>query len=261
MISGISNRDLQRSRQKRDSPFPKAGLIRLVIAAVISVIVSTVLSLPVSAITTIARAGAFSDFFGWIETIRNNPGSFKEMTENLAGGPLSGTIWNMVDMFFSAGLMEEGIKFLTCRIAIRKEGMVRTWMDSVAAFSIVGITFEMIENVAFGGAEIANVILRALAPAHFVFGVIMGYFYGKYLISGQKKYRLLSIVLPVIYHTITNGLMASMDLSRINLVIGASASISHIIAGIVTVIVMILWQKRRTLDVPVLEKQAPSDAC
>lgn len=54
--------------------------------------------------------------------------------------------------------------------------------------------------------------------------------------------------------------MASMDLSKVNTVIGVTASISHIVAGIVTVIVLILWQKRGTLDVPVPEKQAANDA-
>lgn len=99
--------------------------------------------------------------------------------------------------------MEEGLKFLTCRLAIRKEGMVRTWMDSVVAFAFVGITFEMIENVAFGGAEILNVIVRALAPAHFVFGVIMGYFWGKYLVTGLKRYRVLPLWCPSF--TISHG--------------------------------------------------------
>ena len=28
--------------------------------------------------------------------------------------------------------------------------MIRTWMDCIIAFAFVGITFEMIENVAFG---------------------------------------------------------------------------------------------------------------
>lgn len=162
------------------------------------------------------------------------------------------------DPIDGAALLEEGLKFLTCRVAIRKKGMVRTWMDSVIAFAFVGITFEMIENVAFGGAELANVILRACAPAHFVFGVIMGYFYGKYLVSGQKKYRLLSVAIPVVYHAISNGLMASLDLSKANSVLGAAASISHIVAGIVTVIILIRWQKNRTLDVPVLEAQTPN---
>ena len=53
--------------------------------------------------------------------------------------------------------------------------------------------------------------------------------------------------------------MASMDLSKMNSVIGAAASISHIIAGIVTVIILIRWQKSRKLDVPVLEKPVPNE--
>ena len=48
--------------------------------------------------------------------------------------------------------------------------------------------------------------------------------------------------------------MASMDLSKVNLVIGAAASISHIVAGIVAVIILIRWQKTRKLDVPVMER-------
>ena len=57
-------------RSKRESPFPKTGLLRLIIAAVISVILSTVLSMPISAFITIARTGVFSDFSGWVETIK-----------------------------------------------------------------------------------------------------------------------------------------------------------------------------------------------
>lgn len=247
-------------RPKRQSPFPKTGLIRLAIATVISVALSTLLTLPISGVITLARTGVFSDFSGFLETLKSNPGVLKEMTANLADKPLPGTLWNMVDMFFGAGLLEEGLKFLTCRLAIRKEGMVRTWMDSVAAFAFVGITFEMIENVAFGGAELLNVIFRALSPVHFVFGVIMGYFWGKYRVTGLKRYGVLSLAVPVLYHTVTNGLMTSMELSKVNSVIGGAAAISHIAAGILTVIVLILWQKRGTLNVPVPEKQAPEDA-
>ena len=79
------------------------------------------------------------------------------------------------------------------------------------------------------------------------------------LVSGQKKYRVLSFAVPVLYHAITNGLMASMELSKINLVIGVAASISHIVAGIVTVIVILRWQKNKTLDVSVLERPVPNE--
>ncbi|MBQ9268540.1 MAG: hypothetical protein IJ206_03370 [Oscillospiraceae bacterium] len=87
----------------------------------------------------------------------------------------------------------------------------------------------------------------------------MGYFYGKYLVTGQKRYRLLSFVIPVAYHAITNGLMVTMDLSKFNQIIGSVAAISHIIAGIVTVIIIIRWQNNRKLDVPVMEKQVSNE--
>ncbi|MBR4461884.1 MAG: PrsW family intramembrane metalloprotease [Erysipelotrichaceae bacterium] len=243
-------------RSKKEDPFPKGGLLRLLIAAVISVALSSILSLPMSMIVAIFRSGALKDLPGFIELIQNDPSVLKQMMENTDSGILSMTVRSIVDMFFSAGLLEEGLKYLTCRMAIRKEGMVRTWMDAVVAFAIVGITFELLENVAFGaGSDVVSTLLRALASAHFAFGVIMGYFHGKSLVTGKKRYRLLSFFVPLLYHTVANGLMASMSLSKINYVIGVASSISYIIAAIAAVIIVLHWQKNKTLDVPVLQKQ------
>ena len=133
--------------------------------------------------------------------------------------------------------------------------MIRTRMDAVAAFAIVGITFEMLENIAFGmEMDFINALGRSLACAHFIFGVIMGFFYGKYLETGLKKYRLLSIVVPVFYHALTNALMSSAQINKIFNILGTSAAISHILVTIVMVIIVLRWQKNRTLDVPVLQK-------
>ena len=140
----------------------------------------------------------------------------------------------------------------------RKKGMIRTWMDAAAAFSIVGITFELLENVAFGmNSDLISAVVRALGCAHFIFGTIMGWFYGKYLVTGQKKYRRLALWVPVLYHTLTNALMDSMSVSPVFRILGMGAGISHIVLTIVTVIVVLIWQKKNTLDVPVLQKQDP----
>ena len=82
--------------------------------------------------------------------------------------------WNLLNMFLTAGICEEALKFLTCRTAISKKGMVRTWMDCVIAFATVGITFQLIENIYYGmsGGPVAS-LARAIAPGHFVFGIIM----------------------------------------------------------------------------------------
>lgn len=239
-------------RCKKESPFPRGGLISLLIAALVSVIVSSILSMPISIAAAIIRSGALSDVSGLIELINNDPEAFKAMIETNTGSPLAMTVRAVIEMFFSAALLEEGLKYLTCRIAIRKKGMIRTWMDSVVAFAIVGITFELLENIAFGAdSDILNAFLRALASAHFVFGVIMGYYYGKYLVTGKKRYHLLSFFVPVIYHSLGNGFMSTMELSTINYVLGVVFSISFIITAVLAVIIVLRWQKNKTLDVPI----------
>ena len=239
-------------RSKKEAPFPKGGLLSLIIAAVISVIVSSVLSLPISILVSLIRSGVLADIPGFIEMIQNDPEAINDLMSNTSGSTLTMTVRSITDMFFSAALLEEGLKYLTCRIAIRKKGMIRTWMDAVVAFAIVGITFELLENVAFGaGSDILSAFLRALASAHFVFGVIMGYFYGKALVTGKKGYHLLSFFVPLIYHSLANGFMAAMDLSKINYVLGVASAISFIIAAVVTVIIVIRWQKNRTLEVSI----------
>ena len=239
-------------RPKKDDPFPKGGILRLVIAAVVSLILSSILSLPISILVSLIRSGALADIPGLIEMIQNDPESFGELMDGTSGDALAMTIRSIVDMLFAAALLEEGLKYLTCRSAIRKEGMIRTWMDAVICFAIVGITFELLENVAFGaGSDILSALLRALASAHFAFGVIMGYFYGKFLVSGKKRYHLLSFLVPLTYHAVANGLMTSMDLSPINYVLGITFSISYIVAAVAAVIVVLRWQKNKTLDVPV----------
>ena len=239
-------------RPKKKDPFPKRGILRLIIAAVVSVIVSSLLSVPISILVSLIRSGALADIPGLIKMIQNDPDSFSKLTDNTSGSNLVMTVRSIVDMFFSAALLEEGLKYLTCRIAIRRKGMIRTWMDSVISFAFVGITFELLENVAFGASsDILSAILRALASAHFAFGVIMGYFYGKYLVSGKKRYHLLSFLVPLIYHSLANGFMASMTLSKINYIAGVSFSISYIVAAAAAVVAVLRWQKNKTLDVPV----------
>ena len=59
----------------------------------------------------------------------------------------------------------------------------------------------------FSSNDLMNAILRSLAPADFQFGIIMGYFFGKHLVTGNKKYRTLSLWVPVLIHTCCNTLV------------------------------------------------------
>ena len=239
---------------KKDDPFPKSGFLRLLIAGAVSVGLSVLLTVPINGILSFIQLGLFSDISGWSQAFKNGPAAVTELIQNASKNTRPTFLWILVNMFFSAGLLEEGLKYLTCRAAIRKEGMVRTWMDAVIAFSVVGITFELLENIAFGmNSDFLGAFLRSLASAHFVFGTIMGYFYGKYLVTGQKKYRWLSFLLPLAYHTITNAFMQTSDLGDRFIGLVNWTAISHMAATVVTIFIIFLWQKRKTLDVPVKE--------
>ena len=129
-------------------------------------------------------------------------------------------------------------------------------MDCVIAFATVGITFELIENITYGmRSGVAGAIARAICPGHFIFGVIMGYLYGKYRVSGQKKFLVLCYAVPVVLHTIMDMFLQSADLGKPYLYLALATAIAFIAGTVVTVIKVLRWQKNKTLDVPLIEAQ------
>ena len=100
----------------------------------------------------------------------------------------------------TAAIPEELAKYLMFRLALRKNGEVRTWLDAVLAAVIVAVGFTLLEDATylFGGGS----ILRAFVPAHLLFQTIMGYYFGKARVTKQVKYDVLSLVLPILAHTV-----------------------------------------------------------
>ncbi len=237
---------------KKDDPFPKGGLIRLFIAGTLSVILATILTFPISSIFLMARLGVFSNLSEWLQAVNEGTEVLTALIQEALSSHPQTFLSNLTGMFFSAGLLEEELKYLTCRIAVRKEGMIRTWMDCVAVFALTGITFEMLENVIYGmDTDLISVLIRAITPAHFAFGVVMGYFYGKYLLSMDKKYNRLSIAVPVILHTLSNAFAQSMDLNRFYYILGTVSGMCRVALSMLAVFIVIRWQRNRTLDIPV----------
>ena len=101
----------------------------------------------------------------------------------------------------TAALLEEVLKYLLFRLAIRKNGEVRCWQDAILAAVIVAIGFTLLEDLTylFDGA---GSILRALLPAHLLFQAVMGYYYGKARVTKQAKYHVLSLAVPILLHTL-----------------------------------------------------------
>ncbi|MBQ8054065.1 MAG: PrsW family intramembrane metalloprotease [Lachnospiraceae bacterium] len=100
----------------------------------------------------------------------------------------------------TASLTEEIIKYIVFRLAIRKNREVVCWLDVIIAAIAVGIGFTLLEDVTYL-FEGAGTIVRAILPGHILFQGIMGYYYGKARVTGQFKFHVLSLAVPILVHT------------------------------------------------------------
>ena len=101
----------------------------------------------------------------------------------------------------TAALIEEIVKYIMFRLAIRKNPEVVCWLDVIIAAIAVGVGFTLLEDVTylFDGA---GTIVRAILPGHLLFQGLMGYYYGKARVTKQFKYHVLSLVIPILVHTL-----------------------------------------------------------
>ncbi len=103
--------------------------------------------------------------------------------------------------FITAALAEETAKYIAFRVALMKNKEVITWLDAIIAAVIVGGGFMILENftkLISDGASIVGAIL----PMHLLFQAVMGYYYGKACVTKQFKYHVMSLVVPILLHTI-----------------------------------------------------------
>ena len=117
----------------------------------------------------------------------------------------------------TAALIEEIVKYIMFRLSIRKNREVVCWLDVIIAAIAVGCGFTLLEDVTylFDGA---GTIVRAIIPGHLLFQGLMGYYYGQACVTKQFKYHILSLVVPILIHTLFDmfiiGLMSIVGSSE-----------------------------------------------
>ncbi len=122
---------------------------------------------------------------------------------------LNPLIAGFLTAFLTAALFEECIKYVFLRLAFLKKGDVVSWLDITIAAGIFGIGFTLMEDLQFAISNSSNLV-RAFLPGHVLFQIIMGYFYGKARETGQKKYDVLSLVIPIFVHTLYDAFIISL---------------------------------------------------
>lgn len=110
--------------------------------------------------------------------------------------------------FISAATVEEVCKFLILYWIIWKREEFDEPFDGIVYAAFVGLGFAFIEDLMYifeSSNPLGTGIMRAFTavPAHFFFGVIMGYNFGiaKFVPLAYRPWRiLLAILLPIVFH-------------------------------------------------------------
>ncbi len=102
--------------------------------------------------------------------------------------------------FFVLAFSEEFSKMFMM-LKLKKKSRPWSWMETTVFMTVTGIGFELPESLVYGFMTNAiQMLVRGATMMHAVFGMIMGYFYGKAEYTGKKIYYVLSFVLPWLMH-------------------------------------------------------------
>ncbi len=143
------------------------------------------------------------------------------MTESILSGfmPVNGTVTQAAyEAFVVAGCTEEIFKFLALYFLIWRNPNFNEKFDGIVYAVFVSLGFAAIENIMYvshGGISVALTRSLTAVPAHALFGISMGYFFGIAHMNREKRNLFLrkALLVPILLH----GLYDFILLSQVSL--------------------------------------------
>lgn len=117
--------------------------------------------------------------------------------------------------FFVAAVPEECVKLLALWIVLRKNPFYDEYYDGIVYAVCVGLGFATIENIGYvlGSDDWTTVAFsRALlaVPGHYVFAILMGYYYSIYhFVDHSCKIKTQILLAPILAHGVYDSLAMS----------------------------------------------------
>ena len=114
--------------------------------------------------------------------------------------------------FLVAGTSEELFKFLALYLLIWKSPSFNEKFDGIVYAVFISLGFAAVENVMYvmdGGSQTALVRALTAVPAHALFGITMGYYFGVAHMYSElrREYFLKSLLIPILLHGVYDFLL------------------------------------------------------
>ena len=236
-------------RIKKDDPFPQGSVMKMIITGVLCTLGATLITLALGLLILVIRVGPAN-----VAEMQSNPTS--EATMNLAarleamnGKPT--VLHTFFSAFVIAAAVEEGLKYLAVRISSRKPGVIKTRMDAVICAAIVGLAFQVVEDFTYASGSMASAVFRAITPFHFLFGAIMGYYYGLSLVTGKKSDRVKAVLFPILIHGLYDFSIKCLEINDNFIILTAVVMVFTFALTVFMIFKIYKWSREGTLSEPI----------
>lgn len=239
---------------KKDDPFPKGSLLKMVLTGALCPFIATILTLLLGLIALVIRIGpadlveAFSDLSAF-----DTSAAGQRLVEFSQNHTVSGLVFHA---FVVTALVEELLKYLAMRFCLRKSGVLRTRMDAVVCAAVIGIAFQVVEDLYYASGSVLLAIFRSLTPFHFVFGAIMGYYFGLYKITGRKSDLAKALLIPTLIHGFFDSGVSILNLNDSFFWFTLAALVLTMAITVYVVVKLYRCSKDGTLSEPIVQEQA-----
>ena len=152
---------------------------------------------------------------------------------NVEAEQYSSVLYAFGDAFVLAAVPEEVAKFTLLWLLLRKNPYFDENFDGIVYAVCVGMGFAGVENVMYllrgleNGSWVSIGVARALfaVPGHFLFAVLMGYYYSiwHFNIDRSIKTGIMVLAAPILAHGIYDGILFSLHMNAVFSAVGMIA--------------------------------------